>query len=84
MSSATTTELDREIETLNEPHQLRERVARMSNAHGDGYDLKERGFFCRDCNSKCTLGLNGEEYGHYADCPHRNVDRDPNNLKGEL
>ena len=79
---STTSALDREFETLEEPHQLRETTARNHNAHGEQYDLKERGFFCAECGAKATLGTDGvTEYGHYGCCPHRNVERKPSGRK---
>jgi hypothetical protein len=69
-----------EKQTLEKDHQRRD--PHPSSNFG-GYDFGERGFWCESCGAKCTLGLNKEEYGHYADCPHRNIERDPNNLKGE-
>ena len=62
--------LGRSVETLEKPHQVRESY----DPHGERYDLKERGFFCAHCKAKCTLGTNGDEYGHQPDCPHRNID----------
>lgn len=70
-----------EKETLEKPHQRRDP---HPSSNLDVYDFKERGFWCETCGAKCTIGLNKEEYGHYGDCPHRNVDREPNNKKGEL
>lgn len=67
---SSTKSLDREYQTLEKPHQLREQSARSHNAHGEGYDLKERGFWCAQCGSKCSLGLNSEEYGHARSCEH--------------
>ena len=69
--------------TLEKPHQLRVKNERSHNAHGESYDLKERGFYCLECGAKCTLGTDGKtEYGHFGDCLHRNVDRRPANNKG--
>ena len=32
---------------------------------------KEREFRCPICGARCTAGIQGTEYGHYAGCPRR-------------
>ncbi|ELY91431.1 hypothetical protein C484_10401 [Natrialba taiwanensis DSM 12281] len=66
-------------ETLHEPHQRID-----YNPKFDDYEFGDRGFWCDTCHSKCTLGLDAEEYGHYSGCPHRDIDRTPANNKGQL
>ena len=64
--------------TLHEPHQ---RIDYKSGIAG--YKRGERGFWCDECGAKVTIGTDGStEYGHFGDCPHRNVDRRPANNKG--
>lgn len=56
-----------EKETLEKDHQRRDA---HPSAQFDAYDFKERGFWCAQCGSKCSLGLNSEEYGHSRSCEH--------------
>jgi len=69
-----------EAVTLHEPHQRIDN----NNERITEFARKERGFWCDECHSKCTLGPGLEtEYGHYGGCSHRNVDRIPSNKKGK-
>jgi len=66
--------------TLHKPHQ---RIDYKSGI--EGYQRGERGCWCHCCGAKVTLGPDlVNEYGHYAECEFRNIEREPNNLKGEL
>lgn len=54
--------------TLKKDHQLRAVDLPIAQLE---YDLKTRGFICAECDSKCTLGTDGEtEYGHQYGCVH--------------
>ena len=65
--------------TLHEPHQRIDKKDNLSD-----YERGERGCWCGECGAKITLGPGLEkEYGHYAECEFRNVDRVPNNKSSD-
>lgn len=35
------------------------------------YPESDRNKYCTECGAKVTLGVHGNEYGHFPKCPHK-------------